>query len=141
MLRNYDPGRVVVTFNGVRLVGYQDGTFVSAERAEDGFTMQVGSGGDVTRTRNRNKTGTITLTLQQASPSNDVLSNFAELDEALGLSFGSIMIKDLQGTTLCEAADAWIKKFPTVEYAKESGPRVWMFDCAELFIYAGGQIV
>ncbi len=141
MFRNYDPGRVVVTFKGIRLLAPQDGTFVSAEREEDAFTKQVGSAGDVTRSRNRNISGSVTVTLQQASPTNDLLSALAEADELTGLNYGALMVKDLNGTTLLEAPNAWIRKTPTVEFAKEASGREWVFDCAQLIMNVGGSII
>lgn len=141
MLYQYDPGLIVVSFKGVRLLGPQDGTFVTAERAEDAFTAQVGSAGDVARSRNRNKMGSVTYTCQQGSPTNDVLSALALVDELSGLGFGSLMLKDLIGTTLVEAPTAWIKKIASPEFAKEAGPRAWVFDCAQIYIHAGGSLI
>ncbi len=141
MLYQYDPGLIIVSFKGVRLLGPAEGTFVTAERAEDAFTSQVGSAGDVTRSRNRNKMGSVTYTCQQGSPSNDVLSALQAADELTGLGFGSLMVKDLIGTTLVEAPSAWIKKIANPEFAKEAGPRAWVFDCAQLYIYTGGALI
>ena len=139
--KNYDPARVVVTFKGILLVGLMDGTFVSAERTEDAFEMSVGVAGDVTRVRNRNRTGTVTATVMAESPVNDLLSAVAFADEATGLGYGSLMIKDLNGTTLVAAPQAWIRKLPVTEYADTASGREWTFDCAELQMLVGGAVV
>jgi len=138
---NYDPGRVVVTFRGVLLQGFMDGTFVSAERTEDAYTMPVGAGGDVTRVRSRNRTGSVTATLMAASPVNDLLSAIAAIDEETGLGTGALLVKDLMGTTLCNASVAWIKKMPVGEYATDASARAWVFDCAELKMHIGGNVL
>lgn len=141
MFKNYDPGQVVASFKGIQLLGFMDGTFISAERAEDAFEMAVGAQGDVTRVRNRNRTGTVTVTLQAASPANDLLSAQAALDELAGVGYGPLLVKDLNGTTVLEAPIAWLKKVPTVEFGDEASGREWMFDCSELIMAVGGAIV
>ncbi len=140
-MRNYDPGKIVVTFGGILIRGYAEGTFVTAERAEDGFELSVGAGGDVTRVRNRNRSGSVTLTLQAESPTNDLLSAMATADELSGTGTGALMIKDLNGTTLARAESAWIRKFANVEYSDTGSTREWAIDCAELELLVGGAIV
>ncbi len=140
--KNYDPARVIFYFRGVLINGgYMDGTFISAERAEDGFSMHVGAAGDVTRVRNRNLSGTVTLTLQAAAAANDLLSAIAVEDELFGTGFGPLQVKDLNGNTLIECPVAWIRKVPTTDFADEESGREWAFDCANLFITAGGALV
>ncbi len=141
MFKNYDPGRVVASFKGIQILGFMDGTFISGERAEDAFEMAVGAQGDVTRVRNRNRTGTVTMTLQAASPSNDLLSAQAILDELSGIGYGPLLVKDLNGLTVIEAPIAWIKKSPTVEFGDEASGREWIFDCADLILVVGGAIL
>lgn len=140
-LSNYDPGRVVVSFRGILISGFMDGTFVNAERAEDAFTMQVGADGQVTRVRSRDKTGTVTVTLQAASPCNDLLSAVAFEDELFGVGFGPLLVKDLLGNTIIDADTAWIRKMPSTEFADEASGREWMFDCSDLSIYTGGAVL
>lgn len=141
MFKNYDPGRVVMSFRGIPVRGVMDGTFISVARAEDSFEMAVGAQGDVTRVRNRNRAGRVTLTLQQASPSNDLLSAVAVQDELFGLGFGPLMIKDLNGTTLVMAGVAWIVRPSDIEFADAATGREWMFDCAELVMSVGGSVI
>lgn len=139
--KNYDPARVVVTFKGIPIRGYMDGTFVSVERDEDSFEKAVGAAGDVTRVRNRNRAGRATLTLQQSSPTNDQLSATVLLDEQTGLGYGPLMIKDLNGTTLASAAIAWLVRPASVSFADGAEGREWMIDCAELTLAVGGSLV
>jgi hypothetical protein len=138
--KNYDPKKVIVTFRGVLLRGFMDGTFVSAERTEDAYEMAVGAAGDVTRVRNRNRTGAITVTLMAESPSNDELSAVVTADELTGLGYGPFLVKDLNGTTLLVAAQSWVRKLPVVEYADTGSGREWVFDCAELVEHVGGAL-
>lgn len=141
MFTQYDPGRIVVSFAGIRMVGLMDGTFVQVERNEDTFAMSTGAQGDVTRVRNRNRNGRVTVTLQQQSPVNTLLSVRQVLDEQFGTGFGPLQLVDLNGLTVVEAPYAWIVKPANAEYAMEAGGREWMFDCAELLIRNGGASV
>lgn len=140
ILRQYDPSQVTFAYKGVNITGYQDGTFIDAERNENSFTEHAGSLGDVTRSRILNRTGKITLTLMSQSPSNDVLDAFLAQDEQTGTNYGAIYIKDLFGNMKCHASAGWIAKQPKVERGKESGSTVWVFTCADLEIHAGGGV-
>lgn len=138
--RNYDPGKIIVVFNGIQLQGYADGEFVKGSRAEDTFKATAGAGGDTVRVRNRNRMGGITVTLQGASQSNDLLSAIAVADELNGTGVGPLMVKDLAGTTLIQAANAWIRKIADVPFAADHTNREWNIDCAELEVFTGGEL-
>lgn len=142
--RTYNPRRVTFSFKGLNISAFAEGTFIKVERNEDGFTTQVGSNGDVTRSKNLNLTGKVTITLVGSSSDNDLLAALYIADEkaiATSPGVGSLQIKDLSGTMRCFAAQAWIMKLPTVERAKESGNVEWVFECAELEVFPGGNIV
>jgi len=139
--KNYSPDQVVFSFNGVNVTGYFDGTFIEVERDEDSFTKHVGALGDVTRTRNLNRSGKVTVTLKSEAPVNDILAALNVADEQFGLNYGAMMLSDLNGNMLVRATQAWIMKAPKVERAKESGSVQWVFDCADLFVFPGGNIV
>lgn len=139
--KNYDPQLVVASFRGIPLLGPMDGTFITVERAEDAFSMAVGAAGDVTRIRNRNRTGSVTITLKAESPGNDLFSAVALEDELFGTGVGTFLLKNLNGTTVCEAPIAWIRKVANVEYGDEGSGREWVIDCAELTMFVGGAIV
>ncbi len=138
--KNYDPARVTVTFKGVPLLGFGEGTFVSIERTEDAFSMKVGAQGDVTRSRKQDRTGSVTVMLQQASPTNDALSAIHAEDELFGTGYGALLVKDLNGTTIADSENAWIRKLPVGEYADEASDREWVFDCADLNFHVGGSV-
>lgn len=138
--RTYDPSEVSVSFKGVNITGFMDGTFIDAEREEDAFTKHVGATGDVTRTKNLNRTGKVTITLMAASSSNDALMALHAADDLLGLSFGPLQIIDHNGNMHCRATEAWIMRVPKTERAKESGNCVWIFECARLEIVQGGNV-
>lgn len=139
--KNYSPDQVVASFMDINITGYMDGTFIEVERDEDSFTKHVGALGDVTRTKNLNRSGKVTITLKAESPVNDLLAALLQTDEQFAATYGPLSIKDLNGNMRCSATYAWILKAPKVERAKESGSVQWIFDCADLFIFPGGNIL
>lgn len=140
-MKNYDPKLVVVTFAGIQIQGYAAGTFVRVEREVDAYSKEAGSAGDVTRVRSRNRSGSVTVTLQAEAPTNDLLTVRAKLDELSNAGSGALMVKNINGTTICQAKDAWIRKMPNVEYADAANPREWVLDCAELNMTVGGATI
>lgn len=135
----YDPNGVVVVFSGIVLHGYGPDTFVTISRDQAAFKKQVGADGEVARVRNRNRSGTCKLVLQQTSQSNDALSAQAALDEQGGGGYGSLAVKDLNGTTLCSAGVAWIQKVADVGMGAELATREWIFDLDDVKIFAGSN--
>ena len=139
--KTYDPGRVVVTFGPHIVTGYAEGAFVRATRDEDSFTKRVGADGRGTRVRNRNRGGSVEIVLHQSSPSNDFFAAKVVEDELLGVAVFPLVVKDLNGTTLVAAAEAWIKKPADVEEGKDLSDRTWILDTTALETFAGGNTV
>ncbi len=132
-LKTYDPSNVILTFLGAIAHGYADGTFVTAKRSADAYDDMAGADGEVTRIRVLNELGDVELVLTQTSTFNDVLA--AQL--ALG-TVGALLLKDLSGSTLCSADQAWIKKAPDAAFGKELNTRTWTLRCAHLVMFVGG---
>lgn len=127
-----NPALVVMSFKGMNIQDFADGTFIEVEYDEDQTTEHVGANGNVTRVINNNQLATITITLGQASPSNGLLSAIANLDRKTGGGVGSISIEDLSGDTIYSGKEAWIKKIAKGEHAKEHTNRKWVFKVAKL---------
>jgi hypothetical protein len=140
MFKNYDPGKVVAIFRGIPLSGFAEGTFIAGEREVDAFSKVAGARGEITRVRSRNRSGMVTITLMAESPSNDSLSAVAILDEASGLGFGPLTVKDLNGNTILSAPVAWIQKVPNVEHATDASTREWVIAVASFDVYVGGAL-
>lgn len=139
----YSPDRVILTFAGMIINGFAPDTFIEVERDEDGFMKSVGSLGDVARSKNLNRGGKVTVTLMAVAPINTLIADFAlvdELDPTTGVT-GDLQLKDLGGDMVCHADNAWVLKFPKIERGKESGTVQWVFDCAEIEVYPGGNLI
>lgn len=140
MVRTYDPALNVLTFGGIPIGGYADGTFITAVRSSDSFVKSTGAQGETTRAKSNDRSGEITVTLQQSSPSNDVFSGFAQLDENSNTGIRPVMLKEINGTTKVGGAEAWVRKPSDVGRAKEVGNTEWIIDVANMDTFVGGII-
>ena len=132
MSKTYDPKQVKISFFGIPISGFAEGTFITATPSGDRFSKAVGADGEVGRAKSNNNTHEVTLTLLQVSPSNDVLNGFLQADKLTNAGKGPLQIVDLSGTTVMMWKDAWIKTPPDVELGNEIGERAWVFDTGQI---------
>lgn len=138
--RTYDPGQHVLTYNNVPITSFAKGSYITAKRNSDVFSMKVGAAGEVARNRSRDATGTVKVSLMATSPENDLLSAMLTNDEAgVPGSYGTLALRDMNGTTKILSTSAWIKRWPDVEEADEMANRDWEFDCADFQVFVGGN--
>ena len=111
-MKTYDPNQFDVIFAGYRLSGFAEGSMISLTHEANSFTDKIGVDGGVTRERSADKRATLTVSLMQTSESNEDLSALynADRDAANGSGVGELRIVDRAGTTVFEAAKAWIQK-------------------------------
>jgi len=124
-MKTYDPKKVILSIGGVQMQGFAEGTFITLERNSDAFTENSGSTGEETRTKSNNKFSTLTTTFVQTSPSNDVLSALAKLDELEGKGVVPVILKEIGGTTNAFSGAGYIKKKAAITYGKEISNREW----------------
>jgi hypothetical protein len=137
-VKTYQPNLVTVGFRGVPVTGFAPGTFIAAARNNDSWSINVGSGGDATRTKTGDKSGRVTLTLLAESESNATLDAFEKIDQASGTGLGPLLVKDLSGADVVVAGTAWIVKPPDQEKANEGSNREWVFETDNLEIVNAG---
>lgn len=130
-----------MTFAGIVIYGYAEGTMISAERNTDTFTLKQGTQGDGTRVRSRDRSGKVTFNIQGPSSCNDLLSARIVLDELSGLGKGPLLIKYHGGTDLVTAANAWLTRPANLEYADDPSPREWVVEAHELKMNIGGTLL
>ena len=136
-LPTYNPALVLVSFAGVPLSGFADGTFIEIERNVDAFEVTVGAGGETVRTQSQNRSGKITFTVLQSSIANDILDAKATADELTGTGAASFFMKDLNGTTICTAANCWVKKKAAIKRGKEISNSEWVLETDLLDMHPG----
>lgn len=65
----YDPLKVILTYGGVAITGYADGSMIEVERNTDNAFPYIGTQGDGAFAESADKSGKITVNLMQTSPS------------------------------------------------------------------------
>ena len=131
-ISTYDPKKVIVTYGGVQITGFADGSMIDAEPNADLFSEKIGADGEVARARSADHTYKVTLSLQQVSPSNDYLSGVMLLDAAANLGVLPLIVSDLNGTTLLVFPAAYIKSKPKVADGKEINDRQWVLHTGQI---------
>lgn len=142
MSKTYDPNLYDVIFAGIRLnEGTADGQFIQQTGNAPGFSKKIGGDGTVTRSRSADRSGSVTVTLMQSSAINDALSaiHSADLKAANGSGVGSLLIQDRNGSTVLQAAKAWISDDPDMTLELEATTRAWVIDYADGDMHHGGN--
>ncbi len=141
LLGTYDPTEQDVIFNGQLIDGFAPGTFIKVSRNEDGWSYQPSNSGGGSRSRNPNRSGRFEFTLLAASPSNAVLSSFAEADELSGEGVGEVFVQDRSTLSAkCRAQNGWVVKIADYERAKEVGEVTWTIESDAITMTHDGLI-
>ena len=139
-ITTYDPKKVLISFAGREITGYADGTFITIEPHGEGFTLTVGSDGEMVRSIDPDDALVVTLTLLQSSESNDHLSTIYQLDKKTGKGLVPLLIKDGTGRTRAAAGKSYISQLPSVGFAKTGEEtREWSIIAADGQIIVGGN--
>ncbi len=137
----YDADSVKLSAFGFAInSGFADGEFIKIERDAEDFTLVYGTDGETTRSKTNKRGAKITIMLMQTSDSNILLSGVSELDRlgSNGAGMGSLLIEDLNGTSLHKADKVWIEKRPDVSYDREAKSREWVLRTGDLEDIVGG---
>jgi len=141
IVRTYDPKQVVLTFGAILITGYASGTFINAERSNSPtFEKERGADGTVDRVNKNALDLTITLTVKQTSLVNAALSEAHAADQLTNKGIRPLLLKDLNGTTLISAAQAWIENDANVEFADVLSGREWVFATGPAEKVTGGNL-
>lgn len=139
-VRTYDPKKIIVVFGPVIMTGFAEGTVVSIAQNGDNFEKVKGADGGVDRVNKNANDHAITVTLKQTSISNDALSVIAIADAAANAGIYPLTIKDLNGTSLFFAEQAWIAKSPDDEFGDAMSNREWRLDTGIAEKFTGGNL-
>lgn len=138
----YDADQIAIDLGGIKIdSGFAEDSMIKIEPDEKAFTYTVGVDGSVTRSKTKNKVAKITISLMQSSYVNDQLSALYTLDinAPNGAGVAPFLLRDINGTTLCAGAHAWIEKTPDQEFARDAKVREWPIICADLNIFVGSN--
>lgn len=128
----YDPKKVTVSFGTHQITGFSEDDFLSLEPSGEGVQKVTGVDGEVGRSLDPNETFHITIHLASTSKSNKHLSEVYNLDKKTGRGMYDFMIKDLSGSTLFHAEQAWIINFPSADMGKTISTYDWEFDTGKV---------
>lgn len=137
-LGNYSPESVVVTIAAnnmvYRVVGFADGTFLTAERLVPSSTPYIGADLSGGRVKRRNNSMNITMTLHGLSSGNLLLQSLqqADADDDGSTWIFSMTIKDLSGQTLYFSDQCCIQSPPTKSFSTEVDSLDW-----QIFMFNG----
>ena len=131
-MKTYDPKKVIVIFGARRLKGMSEDSIVSIEPQGDGLQTYVGADGDVARSLDPDATYEVTVSLNTTSGSNDYLSNMYNYDRETGNGIAPLLIKDLAGTTLFSAPEAWVANMPEASRGLTVDKQEWVFHTGQV---------
>lgn len=138
-LKNYDLKQVNVIYSGRILTGAAESDFVTVTMSADAWSHHVGASGEECRARTNDESGKITVKLAQYSSDNAILASLHLADKASGSGVAPILVIDKSGKSLHASDEAYISKAPDAAYAKTPGDREWVFMCAGLQHFVGGN--
>lgn len=145
-MRQYDPVQVQGSFAGPAfggvdiLDGAVAGDFIAASRDNPTWAREFDRFGNCTRVKNNNMGATIPVTLSASSPTNQTLSLLQNRDQIGEAIVGTLLLRDLNGTTVITCTGAFLNGPPaTITYGQERGSRVWTFECERIDIVLGGH--
>jgi hypothetical protein len=124
-IATYNPKKVTVSLGNHIANGFADDSFITIDANGDGVTKKVGCDGEIIRSVSPDDTYVVKLTLLQSSETNSWLQNRFDADVSNGSGMFPILVKDLSGSTVFYAPQAWPTKPTSRQFGKESNNREW----------------
>lgn len=124
-ITTYNPKKVTISLGNHIVTGFADDSFVTIDPNGDGVTKKVGCDGEIVRSVSPDDTYIVKLSVLQTSPTNAWLQRMFAADVENGTGMFPILVKDLSGSTVFKAAQAWPAKPASRGFGKESSNREW----------------
>lgn len=131
-MKTYDPKKIIIIFGVRQLTGMSEDSIVSITPNGEGLQTYVGADGDVARSLDPDATYEVTVSLNTTSNSNDYLSNMYNYDRETGNGIAPLLIKDLAGTTLFSAPEAWVSNMPEASRGLTVDTQEWVFHTGQV---------
>lgn len=128
----YDPKKNIIIFGGKQLTGFAEDDMITIKPLGDGMQIYSGADGEVGRSVDPNSTFEVTVSLATSSKSNDYLSSMYNKDRANGGGMAPLLIKDLSGSTLFFAKQAWVQNFPESKRGRKIDSQDWVFNTGQV---------
>lgn len=139
-VKNYESERVRIIAAAFVNTGLADGTFVSIKEPGEGITDVEGADGEIARSIRSLRRAEVAITLMQTSKTNDFYSAAYHADiTSHGAGTFPLLVQDLNGSTVLEAAEAWVTKIPDTDFDKTSGQtRTWIIRTGKASSFISG---
>ena len=128
----YNPKKNIIIYGAKQLTGFAEDDMITIKPLGDGMQIFSGADGEVGRSIDPNSTYDVTVSLATSSKSNDYLSNCFNKDRKTGNNMLPLIIKDLSGSTLFFAKQAWIKNFPESKRGRKISNQDWTFNTGQV---------
>lgn len=123
----YNPKMLVIVYGSREVDGFAEDDMVTIKPLGEGTQIYSGADGSVGRSMDPNQTYEVTIALATTSKTNDYFSNVYNLDRSTGRGILPLTIKDLSGTTVFQANQAWITNFPEHKRGRKIEAQEWVF--------------
>lgn len=124
-MKTYDPKKVMVQFGNRQITGFSQDDIITIQPNGEGVQRYVGADGEVQRAVDPDMTYNVTLTLANTSKSNDYLSGMYNKDRSGGQAMQPLLIKDLSGSLLFFAQEAWVQNMPESGRGRQIDSQEW----------------
>lgn len=121
----YNPKKIEIALGTHRVTGIADDSFVTIEPNGDGVVKKVGCDGEVVRSVSPDDTYNVKIVVFQGSATNSWLEAQLKKDRDNGKGTFPVTIKDLIGTMVFNAKEAWVVRSAPRGFGKEAGSREW----------------
>lgn len=128
----YNPKKNIIIYGAKQLTGFAEDDMITIKPLGDGMQIFSGADGEVGRSIDPNSTYEVTVSLATSSKSNDYLSACFNKDRKTGKYMLPLIIKDLSGSTLFFAKQAWIKNIPESKRGRKISNQDWTFNTGQV---------
>lgn len=128
----YNPKMLVIVYGSREVDGFAEDDMVTIKPLGEGTQIYSGADGSVGRSMDPNQTYEVTIALATTSKTNDYFSNVYNLDRSTGRGILPLTIKDLSGTTVFQANQAWITNFPEHTRGRKIEAQEWVFHTGQV---------
>jgi hypothetical protein len=128
----YDPKKNIIIYGGRQLTGFAEDDMITINPLGDGMQIYSGADGEVGRSVDPNRTFEVKVSLATSSKSNDYLSECYNKDRRTGSYMLPLTIKDLSGSTLFFAKQAWVQNFPESKRGRKIDNQDWTFNTGQV---------
>lgn len=128
----YAPKKNIIIYGGRQLTGFAEDDMITIKPLGDGMQIYSGADGEVGRSVDPNRTFEVKVSLATSSKSNDYLSECYNKDRRTGSYMLPLTIKDLSGSTLFFAKQAWVQNFPESKRGRKIDNQDWTFNTGQV---------